>query len=174
MINIKHHIPMVKNWPKQGVEFLDINQIFNNPPVLDHCCAEMLRYVIDHRASSVVAVESRGFIMGSILAHTHKIPLILARKKNKLPGPVYQIQYDTEYSHDAIEIQQSAPVGSRPFVVDDVLATGGTAMAVCKILTEHFSTVQLAVGVIANLDFLPGRRVITQSNIPVISLVDYE
>ena len=174
MINIKDHIPRIPDWPKKGVDFLDVNGIFTVPYALDHCCNQMSPYVKAHRATSIVAVESRGFIMGSIMARTHGFPLVLARKKGKLPGAVFQAQYETEYSQDAIEIQRSAPVGSRPFIIDDVLATGGTLLAVAGILRDDFSAKHIAAGVIANLDFLPGRLNVTGAGIPLISLVDYE
>jgi adenine phosphoribosyltransferase len=174
MINIKDHIAVIKDWPKAGVDFLDMNTLFNAPHVLDHCCAEMSRYAKAHRTTSIVAIESRGFVMGSILARTHGFPLILARKTGKLPGPVHAASYDTEYSSDIIEIQSSAPVGDRPFIVDDVIATGGTVLAVASILRQHFGVDHLAAGVIANLDFLPGRRRVTEQGIALVSLVDYE
>jgi adenine phosphoribosyltransferase len=174
MINIRDNILTVKDWPKKGVDFLDLNRVFNTPHVLDHCCTEMSRYVKAHRATSIVAVESRGFVMGAILARTHGFPLVLARKKGKLPGAVYSADYDTEYSSDTIEIQQSAQIGDRPFIVDDVIATGGTVLAVASILREQFAVDHLAAGVIANLDFLPGRRRVTEQGIALVSLVDYE
>lgn len=173
-MNIKDHIPLVPDWPKPGVNFLDINGIFVAPHVLDHCCNQMSHYVKAHRTTGVVAVESRGFIMASILARMHGFPLVLARKEKKLPGPVYRVSYKTEYSQDVIEIQTSAPVGDRPFIIDDVAATGGTILAVAQILRDDFRCEHIAAGVIANLDFLPGRKMITAAGIPLISLVDYE
>lgn len=174
MIDIKAHIPLVQDWPKAGVNFLDVNGIFVKPHVLDYCCQQMSHYVKAHGTTSIVAIESRGFVMGSILARTHGFPLVLARKAGKLPGPVYQQSYKTEYSQDTIEIQQSAAVGTRPFVIDDVVATGGTVLAVAKILRDSFDSKHIAAGVIANLDFLPGRQNISDAGIPLISLVDYE
>jgi len=174
MIDIKSHIPLIKDWPKAGVDFLDVNGVFTNPQALDYCCTQMSQYVKAHRTTSIVAIESRGFVMGSILARTHGFPLVLARKAGKLPGAVYQQSYETEYSQDRIEIQQTAPVGKKPFVIDDVVATGGTVLAVSKLLNEHFDVESIAAGVIANLDFLPGRKLISEAGIPLISLVDYE
>lgn len=174
MIDIKQYIPVVKDWPNTGVNFLDVNGVFIAPHVLDHCCTQMSQYIKAHRTTSIVAVESRGFVMGAILARAHGFPLILARKAKKLPGATYQQSYETEYSKDKIEIQQSAPVGSNPFIIDDVVATGGTVLAVAKILQDEFKAERIAAGVIANLDFLPGRKRISELGIPLISLVDYE
>lgn len=173
-MNIQDFIPLIENWPKKGVNFLDINGVFTAPHVLDHCCNQMSHYVKAHRATSIVAIESRGFVMGAILARAHGFPLILARKQKKLPGDVYQNKYETEYSKDVIEIQTSAPVGDRPFIIDDVVATGGTVLAVAEILRKEFAAEHIAAGVIANLDFLPGRQRISDAGIPLISLVDYE
>jgi len=173
-MNLREHIPTVEDWPKPGVRFLDITGILHNPAAFAYCCSIMTRHARAYGASSIVAVESRGFVFGSVIANRLDVPLILARKSGKLPGAVYEITYDTEYSTDTLAIQQHAPVGLTPFVMDDVLATGGTMLAVIDLIKNNFKTVAVTAGVIVNLDFLPGRQRLEQAGITLASLENYE
>lgn len=173
-MNLREHIPTVDNWPKPGVKFLDINGILHDPAAFSYCCSIMSRHARAYGASSIVAVESRGFVFGSVMAHRLDIPLVLARKAGKMPGAVHEITYDTEYSTDTLAIQQHAPVGLTPFIMDDVLATGGTLLAVVDLLKNNFSPVAVTAGVIVNLDFLPGRQRLEQAGITLASLENYE
>jgi adenine phosphoribosyltransferase len=99
--------------------------------------------------------------------------MVLARKPNKLPGAVYQQSYDTEYSTDTIEIKQTAQVGLRPIVLDDLLATGGTILAVGELLRKNFTVDQVTAAVVINLKFLPGHAVLDKNSIRLFSLEDY-
>lgn len=173
-MNLRDCIPTVDDWPKPGVKFLDITGILYNPAAFAWCCLAMSRHARAHGASSIVAVESRGFVFGSVIAHRLDIPLVLARKSGKLPSSVYETTYQTEYSNDAMAIQQHAPVGLTPFVIDDVLATGGTLLAAASLLKDHFNIVAVTAGVIVNLDFLPGRKRLEESDISLVALETYE
>jgi adenine phosphoribosyltransferase len=86
---------------------------------------------------------------------------------------VYAKHYDTEYSTDCVEIKISAPVGARPLVIDDLLATGGTIQAVSELLTCNFGVEQVSAAVIVNLKFLPGESILKQNSIQLFSLEDY-
>ena len=173
-MNLKTHIPTVEDWPKPGVKFLDITGVLHDPAAFAWCCATMARHVKAYGATSIVAIESRGFVFGAVLAHRLDIPLVLARKRGKLPGAVYEITYQTEYSTDAMAIQQHAPVGARPFVIDDVLATGGTLLAAVDLLKSNFPISKIAAGVIVNLDFLPGRQRLNEAGVSLAALENYE
>ena len=173
-MNLRNRIPTVNDWPTPGVKFLDITGVLHDPAAFAWCCSTMTRHARAHGASSIVAIESRGFVFGSVIAHRLDIPLVLARKRGKLPGAVYEIDYQTEYSTDAMAIQQHAPVGLTPFVIDDVLATGGTLLAAAALLKDHFNVVSVTAGVIVNLDFLSGRKKLEEQNISLIALENYE
>jgi len=172
-MNLKLIIPTIPNWPQPGVNFLDITPVLETPSAFAHCTDWLIRCAQSAGATSLVAMESRGFPFAAAAAHAANLPLILARKPGKLPRPVYAKTYNTEYSTDTVEIKISAPVGARPLVVDDLLATGGTIQAVSELLTCDFAVDQVAAAVIVNLKFLPGESVLNQNSIRLFSLEDY-
>jgi adenine phosphoribosyltransferase len=172
-MNLKLIIPTVPNWPRPGVNFLDITPVLETPAAFAHCVEWLIQCTQSAGATSLVAIESRGFPFAAAAAHATNLPLILARKPNKLPRPVYAKTYDTEYSTDTVEIKISAPVGARPLVIDDLLATGGTIQAVSELLTCDFAVDQVSAAVIVNLKFLPGESVLKQNSIRLFSLEDY-
>lgn len=172
-MNLKPIIPVVPNWPKPGVDFLDITPILENPDTFAYCTDQIVKHIHSVNATSIVAVESRGFPFAAAAAHVCRLPMVLARKPNKLPGAVYQQSYETEYSTDTIEIKQMAQVGLRPIIIDDLLATGGTMLAVAELLRKNFTVDQVAAAVVINLKFLPGHAVLTTNSIQLFSLEDY-
>ena len=170
-MNLKSIITETPDWPTAGVNFLDITPILENPAVFDYCVDQFVG--VAKTATSIVAVESRGFPLGAVIANRLSIPLILVRKPNKLPRPVYTESYTTEYSTDTLEIKQSADVGSHPIIIDDLLATGGTVRAVVELLKKNFNPTQIACGVIINLSFLPGEQLLKDHQVNLMSLETY-
>lgn len=173
-MNLKDCIPVVADWPKPGVNFLDITGILENPRAFAQTTNWLTAQIRNFNASSIVAIESRGFPLAAVAAKALGLPLILARKKDKLPGEVFTQTYDTEYSQDSISIKKSSPVGARPYIVDDILATGGTALAVSKLLESNWTIDQTACGIVVSLDFLPGRHNINEQQIHLDTLLNYE
>ena len=172
-MNLKSIIPVVPNWPKPGVNFLDITPILENSNAFSYCTEQIVKHIHSVNATSIVAVESRGFPFAAAAAHVSGLPMVLARKPNKLPGAVYQQSYNTEYSTDAIEIKQTAQVGSRPIIIDDLLATGGTIVAVAKLLRKNFTVDQVTAAVVIDLKFLSGHDVLDTNSIKLFSLEEY-
>lgn len=172
-MNLKSIIPTVPNWPKPGVNFLDITPVLENPLAFAYCTEWLIKCVQYTGATSLVALESRGFPFAAAVAYATNLPLVLARKFGKLPGPVYQKTYTTEYSKDSVEIKQLSPVGTCPLVIDDLLATGGTIQAVSELLISNFAVDTVSAAVIVNLKFLPGADVLNQNSIKLFSLEDY-
>ena len=157
-MDLRSLIPVVPDFPKPGVGFLDITAVLYHPQAFDWCVTRLASFAEARCASSVVAVESRGFLFGAPVAQRLGLPLVVARKPGKLPGAVHVVRYDTEYSTDELQIQRHAPVGSRPWMVDDVLATGGTLLAVAELLEHQFGARPSGAGVVLSLEFLPGRK----------------
>jgi adenine phosphoribosyltransferase len=149
---MKEYIPVWPNWPINGVNFIDITGILVKPVLFNEVIDWYVNKVQKHNASSIVAIESRGFIFGSPVASRTNLPLIIVRKPNKLPGTLQTVSYDTEYSKDELAIQINSPIGNRPYIIDDLLATGGTLLATQKLLNKEHSR----SGVVINLSFLPG------------------
>jgi adenine phosphoribosyltransferase len=149
---MKKHIPVWPDWPIKGVNFIDITGILVRPDLFNQVIKWYINRVEEHDTTSIVAIESRGFIFGSAVASKTNLPLILVRKPNKLPGELKTVSYDTEYSKDSLSMQVDSPIGQRPYIIDDLLATGGTLLATEKLLDrEHTRS-----GVVINLSFLPG------------------
>ena len=127
-------------------------------------------YPFFKESEAIIAIDARGFIFGSAVAKTTKKPLILARKKNKLPGLVCEKNYGLEYGKDSLSIQKSSILPFHKFVIiDDLLATGGTAKCVIDMLKNNNKDV-LALSVIVQLSFLKGAESL---GIPVYSEVQY-
>jgi adenine phosphoribosyltransferase len=172
-MKLRSLITETPNWPKDGINFLDITPILENPRAFIHCVNQFANYAKDNQVTSLVAVESRGFPFAAGIANEIRLPLVLARKPNKLPRPVYSHSYVTEYSTDTIEIKESAHVGNRPLIIDDLLATGGTANAVAELLKNNFNISQIFCGVVINLSFLPGAELLKQNQIELKCLETY-
>jgi len=170
LTELKNKIPIHKDWPKPGVNFIDINGIITDPLSYNICIDWLKDLAVKKQSTSIVAIESRGFLFGSPIATALKIPLIIVRKPNKLPGQLKTIAYGTEYSSDLLSIQINAPVGDNPLIVDDLLATGGTIIAVKKLIDID----EVNAAVIINLSFLPGMKKLKQNDIVCDYLISYD
>lgn len=153
------------DWPQRGVNFIDLAPIIADAQTFDHCLQQMAQNCA--WASSLVAVESRGFIWGTALARQLALPLILARKAGRTPGPVLSQSYQTEYSSDCLEIAADSQPGHRPVIVDDVIATGGTVAAVAQLLRQQNPDCQPRAVAVLALSFLPGLSMLGQQGLPV-------
>jgi adenine phosphoribosyltransferase len=138
---IAEQLRMIPDFPRPGIAFQDLCGVFAVPALLGDIAAAMVAG-FDGDFDRVVAVEARGFVIGTVVAHTAGRPLVLARKKGKLPGPVHQAEYELEYGVAVLETQRGAlPPGERVLIVDDVLATGGTLAATADLATREGATV---------------------------------
>jgi adenine phosphoribosyltransferase len=147
----------IQDFPSPGVLFKDVTPVLADAAVF----GDVIRDMADRRRGSidvVVGIEARGFIFGAALAHELGIGFVPVRKAGKLPGAVMGLTYDLEYGSATIEIHQDAFVGGeRVLVVDDVLATGGTAEAACRLLDQAGAEV-VAFETLVELAFLSGRE----------------
>jgi adenine phosphoribosyltransferase len=173
-MDIKTFVKTVHNWPKPGVNFLDISGILASPDALDYCIRRVERTIAHLDITSVVTVESRGFLFASGAAANAGVPLILARKAGKLPGKCHTVTYDTEYSQDSLQMQTHAKLGPRVLIVDDLLATGGTITAVAQLVRNHWSVDSVSAQVVINLGFLPGQQQLINQNISLDWITKYD
>ena len=172
-MNLKSLIRDIPDFPKPGILFRDITTLLCDP--------QGLRYTIDLLAEKcetlgmqldcVVGMESRGFIFGAPLAYKLASGFVPVRKKGKLPAAVHRIDYQLEYGTDSLEVHQDALTpDSRVLIVDDLIATGGTASATAKLL-EKIGCQLVGFGFIVELKDLQGRKHLP--DVPIISLVEY-
>ncbi len=138
MIDLDDAIRKIPDFPKPGILFYDITSIFTNSQAFEQVVEEMLSTYPDGSVDGVVAIESRGFILGSLFALRKKVPLVLARKKGKLPGDTIAESYDLEYGSATLEIHTAdLTPGKRWLIIDDLIATGGTLLAVANMVERQ-------------------------------------
>ena len=167
---LKNSIKDYKDFPKKGIIFKDITPILSNAELFSNLIDKLRKYPFFENTDAIIAIDSRGFIFGSAIAAIVKKPLILVRKKNKLPGLLIEKSYNLEYGSDKLCIQESAIAPFNKFViVDDLLATGGTAKCVIDMLKIKKKEI-LALSVVVELTFLEGSKNI---EIPLYSEVKY-
>ena len=170
-IDLKAHIRHVPDFPKAGILFYDIGTLLADGQALKYAIEKMSELVKKDAPDLLVAVESRGFLLAAPIAAMLGIGLVMVRKKGKLPGKTAAYTYSLEYGQDTIEIQEGiVPAGKKAILIDDVLATGGTATASLALARKVGIDVVKAAFLI-ELTFLSGRKAI---DIPVESLLAYE
>lgn len=168
--NLHQLIKNYPDFPKKGINFKDITPIFRDPFVFNNLIENMSQDLNCKRSDAIIAIDARGFIFGTAIALKISKPLILARKHKKLPGLLLSKSYNLEYGENIIEIQKEAIKEYESFyIVDDLLATGGTANCVAEILrTENKEITGLSV--VIELTFLNGKSLF---NFPINSQIKY-
>lgn len=156
-VNLEEYIRDVPDFPKPGILFKDISPLLGNPQALGETVRRM-KDSWDGKVDMIAALDARGFIFGGILAYELGIPLVMLRKKGKLPGETVEVSYDLEYGSATIEAKADAfRPDLRVLVVDDLLATGGTAKAAC-VLVENAGAVVASCLFVVELADLGGRQ----------------
>lgn len=168
---LEKYIRSIPDFPKKGILFRDITTLLNNKGGFKKAVDSLVKFVKDKHVDYVVAAESRGFILGSVMAYKLNCGFVPVRKPGKLPAKTYRYTYSLEYGKDALEIHRDAfPKGSRIVIVDDLLATGGTALAMVNLVKKIGADIQGVVFLI-ELMALKGRKRL--KSYPVYSLIKY-
>ena len=171
-MDLRGHIRDIPDYPKPGIVFKDITPLFLDPEALDQAITRLAAWAGDLEVDYVVAAEARGFILGGAVASRIGAGFVPARKPGKLPRETASVEYALEYGIDALEVHSDAFAdGSRVLVHDDLLATGGTAEACCR-LVESAGAEVAGCAFVVELAFLEGRR--TLSRYDVHALVGYD
>jgi adenine phosphoribosyltransferase len=168
---IEGHIRTIPDFPRSGVSYKDITPLIEDGRAL-HTAVDALAAATEGIAyDRILSAEARGFVFGTALAYRARKGLILARKPNKLPRDTISATYELEYGTDALEAHtDSIPAGTRVLVADDLLATGGTARAMCQLVENAGGTVA-GVAFLIELDYLSGRDQLRPYE--VVSLITY-
>jgi len=172
MNDLKKLIREVPDFPKAGINFYDITTLLKDPNGLRQTVDALAAEYEGEKVDTVIGVEARGFIFAPALAYHLGAGFVPVRKPKKLPAECASISYDLEYGQDTLEIHRDAVGnGHRVIIADDLLATGGTAKAVCNLVEELGGTVAGLVFVV-ELEFLPGRQRL--EGYDVRSLIKYQ
>jgi adenine phosphoribosyltransferase len=158
MDNLKNLIREVPDFPKPGINFYDITTLLKDPDGFHEAIDALRRHYAGKGIRTVAGIEARGFIFAPALAYALNAGFVPIRKAKKLPAPTERVEYSLEYGTDSVEVHIDAVgPGQKVLIVDDVLATGGTAAAAAK-LVEKLGGQVAGLGFVIELDFLQGRK----------------
>jgi adenine phosphoribosyltransferase len=170
-MDLKAYIRDVPDFPKKGILFKDITPLLRAPEALEFCVGALAEPFRRHKVTKVAAIESRGFIFGSCVARLLNAGFVPIRKPGKLPWTTRRNEYVLEYGTDALEIHDDAlNADDRVLLIDDVLATGGTAAA-ASCLVRDLGADLVGIAMVIELSFLNGRTKL--NGMPVHSLITY-
>ena len=176
-LDLKKYIRTVKDFPIDGIVFRDITSLIETPEAFIKTCDELTRITKEFGANIVASIESRGFIFAGTIARDLELPFVLARKPGKLPNQTYRKSFDLEYGSTSIEIQQNTNVnkGQKIVIVDDLVATGGTAIACAELVTENFdiNASDILILTVIDLPDLGGSDLIKNQGYHIETIVDY-
>lgn len=168
MLVIKDHIRTIPDFPKPGILFYDIGSLLAHTKAWQQALDDMEALIKPLNPDFLLGIEARGFLIGAALAARQGCGFLMARKKGKLPGKTSSFEYELEYGSDIIEMQEGLfPSGAKVLVIDDLLATGGTAKAAITLARKMGADV-IAAAFLLELTFLEGRK---KLDVPVHSLI---
>lgn len=170
--NLKAAIRSIPGFPKPGIVFRDITTLLTQPEAFRTALDRFERFFREKKVERIVAIDSRGFIFGGALADRLQVPFVPVRKKGKLPHRTVAAEYALEYGTDTLEMHVDAiHKGDKVAIIDDLLATGGTLDASCRLVRQLGGEV-VAIGVLIELSFLKGRQKLPGCDI--LALIDYD
>jgi adenine phosphoribosyltransferase len=178
MIDLKDHIRTVPDFPIPGIQFRDITSLLENSKAFNKSLSDLTSLSMSFGANKIVGIESRGFVFGAPVARDLELPFIMARKPGKLPGHVYRKDYELEYGTASLNIQCNTDIvpDDKVVIIDDLIATGGTAIACADIIHEHFGVPKENSQVLALIDLptLKGSAIIQEHGYKVNTLIEFE
>ena len=176
-LGLKKFIRTVENFPIDGIVFRDITSLIETPEAFVKTCDELTRITKQFEANIVTSIESRGFIFAGTIARDLSLPFVLARKPGKLPNETYIKSFDLEYGSTSIEIQKNTDIqpNQKEVIVDDLVATGGTAIACAELLTENFNVKNEDILILCIIDLteLGGSNLIREKGYSIKTIVNY-
>ena len=172
-MDLKKYIRSIPDYPKKGILFRDITTLIKNAGAFKYANDKIIEISNKIDFDKVAAIESRGFVFASTLSYHSQKPFILLRKKDKLPAPTHSVDFELEYGKATIEIHKdSIEKGEKVLIIDDLIATGGTADAAAKIIEISGGTVACFIFVI-NLFDLPGNNLLKKKGYKTESLIEF-
>ena len=172
-MDLKKYIRSIQDYPKKGILFRDITTLIKNKDAFKDCIDQISKILNNLNFDKIAAIESRGFIFASPISYNLSKPNILLRKKNKLPAEKYSVDFQLEYGKATLEIHKdSIESGEKVIIIDDLVATGGTAEAAAKLIEKSGGKVSGFVFVI-NLFDLGGKELLKKKGYKCYSLIDF-
>ena len=172
-MNLKDHIRSIKNYPKKGILFRDITTLIKNEKAFTKCINEIADRSKKFEFNKIAAIESRGFVFASAVSYLLKKPFILLRKKNKLPAETHSVEFKLEYGKATMEIHKdSIESGDSVLLIDDLIATGGTAEAAVKLIEMSKGKIAGFIFVI-NLFDIGGYNNLVKKGYKVENLIEF-
>ena len=172
-MDLKDYIRSIQDYPKKGILFRDITTLIKNETAFAETINQIIEILKKHQFDKIAAIESRGFVFASAVSYILKKPLIMLRKKNKLPADVHSIDFELEYGTATIEVHKdSIQENDSVLVIDDLIATGGTAEAAGKLIKQSKGNVSGFIFVI-NLFDLGGCDNLIKEGYKVENLIEF-
>ena len=172
-MDLKKYIRSIPDYPKKGILFRDITTLIKNPDAFKFANDQIIELAKKMKFDKVAAIESRGFVFASTVSYVLNKPFILLRKKNKLPAETYSVDFTLEYGDATIEVHKdSINNGEKILVIDDLIATGGTAEAAAKLIKISGGSVAGFIFVI-NLFDLPGNKLLKDKGYKTNCLIEF-
>ena len=174
---IKESITEIPNWPVEGVNFKDLSKVLTKPGDFRWSLDRFKMFMLINDVNCIAAPDARGFIWGAPVAAELELPFHMIRKPGKLPPPVISQEYEYEYASGTLEIKGDTDigVGSKVGIIDDVNATGGTALAIIQLLIRlGVKPEDIFYACVIDLKFLEGSKKIRETGVTMISLVEYD
>jgi adenine phosphoribosyltransferase len=176
-LGIKPYIGTVNDFPIPGIKFKDITSLIEAPLAFIKTCKELTRITKLFESTLIVSIESRGFIFAGSVAYNCSLPFVLARKPGKLPNETYKKDFDLEYGSTSIEVQKNTQIKNtdKVVIIDDLVATGGTAIACADLLNDNFNVTKdnILILTIINLTDLVGSQRIKNAGYKFKTIVSY-
>jgi adenine phosphoribosyltransferase len=172
-MNLKDHIRSIQDYPKKGILFRDITTLIKNSEAFNFTIDEIIKRSKKFKIDKIAAMESRGFVFASAVSYILKKPFILLRKKNKLPADVHSVDFKLEYGTATMQVHKdSIEKNDSVLLIDDLIATGGTAEAAAKLVETSQGSVAAFIFVI-NLFDLGGSNELIKKGYKVENLIDF-
>jgi len=172
-MELKNYIRSVPDYPKKGILFKDITTLIKDANAFEDCINQIIERCKSYKIDKIAAIEARGFVFASAVSYLLKKPFVMLRKKNKLPAETYSVDFELEYGKATIEVHKdSIDKNDSILIIDDLIATGGTAQAAAKLVEISGGKVAAFIFVI-NLFDLAGSNNLVKNGYKVENLMDF-
>jgi len=173
-MNLKSKIREIPDWPKAGINFKDITTLLEDKAAFKEAVDELAAPYVGQKIDKVVGIDARGFLLAAPVAYKLGVGLTVVRKKGKLPSRTIEQEYTLEYASNTIAMHEDAiKPGENIVLIDDLCATGGTALAACDLIAKLGGKI-IGVGFLIDLPFLNGSKKLQERGYLVRSLINYE